>query len=241
MASVHADRSSPAARRQGGKPALAWLAAAAAALTILSGLFLLMVFGDLFHDYEHKRLGIEVRPVEFTTGQFVDELQAYFVSEGTSLMQHPYLSYRERLHYLEVKQLMRTVLAGFLLSSATTVVLLGGMLTRSRRRREPLRHVIRRVLRNITWILVVAIAGSTLLALDFNRSFVSLHRLLFEGNNWILPSQTLTAHMFPAQYFFDFFLVYCGFVAAIAIVILGTLAVVRRHPKPPGQRSCRSV
>lgn len=228
---TYADRLSPASCRPGEKSALAWLAAVAATLALLTGLFLLMVFNDFFHDYEHQRLGIEIRPVEFSPSQFVDELQAYFVSGDPSLMQHPYLSYRERLHYLEVKQLMRTVLGGFLGASAVTAGLLGWMLFRARRRCEPLRHVSRRVLRNVAGILLVMIAASALLALDFDRSFVKLHGLLFEGNNWILPPHTLTVNLFPVQYFSDFFLVYCGLVITTGIVILGTLAAVRPHLK----------
>jgi len=87
---------------------------------------------------------------------------------------------------------MRGLLAAFLLSAATMATLLGWLLNRSRRQREPLRYVIQAVLRNVTWGLLLAIVGSGLLALDFDRSFVNMHRLLFEGDNWILPSHTLT-------------------------------------------------
>lgn len=216
--------STPAGR---GPPA-AWLAAFPATLALLSGLFTLLVFNDAFHDLEHHRLGTELRLAEVNPDQLVDELQAYFVSADGSLLGHPYLSYRERLHYLEVKGVMRTVLGGLLVSIGASVGTLAWLLIGARRRGEPMRNVARRVLRNMAWILLVTISAGALLALDFDRSFLKLHRLLFEGSNWIMPTYSVTARVFPAQYFFDFFLAYCGLVIGAAAAILGTLAAVRR-------------
>ncbi len=202
----------------------AWLAASSGTLALLSGLFSFLVFNDLFHDLEHQRLGTEARLELVHPAQLVDELQAYFASPEQSLVGHPYLSHQERLHYLEVKNVMRMMLAGFLGSTVVTVTSLAWMLSSARRRGKPLRRIARQVLGNMAWMLLATIAAGVLLALNFDRSFLVLHRLLFEGQNWLVPAHSLTARVFPGQYFFDFFLVYSGLIIAVAVAILGTLA-----------------
>ena len=123
---------------------------------------------------------------------------------------------------------MRKVLGGFLASTAATVGALVWMLMRARRRAEPMRDVARCILRNMAWILLATAAVGAAMALDFDRSFVKLHRLLFEGSNWIVPTHTVTARVFPGQYFLDFLLVYCSLLVGAIAAILGTLAALRR-------------
>ena len=207
---------------------LVWPVALAATLALLTGLFLLMVFNDAFHDYEHQRLGTEARLGAVHPSELVDELQDYFLSSDKSLLRHPYLSYRERLHYLEVRQVMRTMLGAFFASSAAAAALLAWLLMSARRRGLTARQIARYVLRNSAWILLIMIAASAFLALDFDRSFVTLHGLLFEGKNWVLPTYSVTARVFPTQYFLDFFLAYCALLIGTVAAILGTLAALRR-------------
>ena len=214
VSSTSADRRLPSA----------WLAAFAGTLALLSGLFSFLVFNDLFHDLEHRRLGTEARLELVRPAQLVDELQAYFVSPEQSLLGYPYLSRRERLHYLEVKNVIRVTLAGFLVSTVVTLASLAWILAHGRRRGTPLRWIARKVLGNMAWMLLTTIAAGVLLALNFDRSFLVLHHLLFEGQNWMVPTHSLTARVFPGQYFFDFFLVYGGLVIAAAVAILVTLA-----------------
>ena len=206
----------------------AWLAAVAGALALLSGLFALLVFSDTFHDLEHERLATRAQLDEVRPEQLVDELQSYFMSADRSLLTYSYLSHRERLHYLEVKDVMRTILGCFLVSTAVAVIMLAWMLAGARRRGEPRRLAIRKVMGNTAWILLTLIATGALLALDFDRSFLHLHHLLFEGPNWIMPTYSVTARVFPAQYFLDFFLVYCGLLLTVAVALIGAVAVVRR-------------
>ncbi len=206
----------------------AWLAAAMATPTLLAGLFLLMVFSDGFHDYEHRRLGTEGRLGAVHADELVDDLQAYFLSFDGALLRHPYLSYRERLHYLEVKQVMQGVLGVFLVSALATLGTLGWVMVAARRRQQPLRAVASQLLRNLAWLLLATITAGIFLALNFERSFVALHRLLFEGGNWILPTYSVTARVFPAEYFFDFFLVYSALFTVAGAALAGALIAVER-------------
>ena len=218
------ERRQPVAERS-----LVWLAAAATTLVLLTGFFGLMVFSDVFHDYEHRRLRTVDKSLALSPQQFTDQLQSYFLSAGPALLQHPQLSYREKLHYREVKQLIRVGVAAFFWSAALAVGLFAWILVGTRRRGESRCRLVARVLRRTGLILLATIAASVLLSLNFDKSFVALHRLLFDGNNWLLPPTSLTIQMFPGQYFFDFLITYCALIAGSALLGLGGSAVCRRR------------
>ncbi len=208
---------------------LVWLVAAATALVLLTGFFGLMVFSDLFHDYEHRRLRTVDKSLALAPQQFTDQLQRYVLSAAPVLLKHPQLSYREKLHYREVKQLMRAGVVAFFWSAAVALGLFSWMLIGAGRRGASRCQLVVRVLRRTGLILLATIVVSVLLSLNFDTSFVALHRLLFDGNNWVLPPSSLTIQMFPGRYFFDFLLVYCALIAGSALLSLGGSVVCRRR------------
>ncbi|MDH3603661.1 MAG: hypothetical protein OEU26_28965, partial [Candidatus Tectomicrobia bacterium] len=85
---------------------LGWGLAVCMAGLVLAGLFRGMVFSSVFHAVEHQRLGTASRFAQASPMTVVQQLQTYFHSRSPDLLRHSLFSYRERLHYREIKQLL---------------------------------------------------------------------------------------------------------------------------------------
>jgi uncharacterized membrane protein len=196
-----------------------WFAACVVTLLISLAVFELQVFSDVFHGFEQRRLGNVDALQGVRPAQLIDELQAYFRAGGLELMDQPVFSYRERQHYREVKRLLRL---GRPAMFALCGVLGVGLWRRARRGVGGMWQAAGAVCyRSAALLAVVPLLGG-LLALDFDRTFLSLHQVLFESRTWVLPSYSLTARLFPRQFFVDFGLVYL--VATSLMVLLLVLA-----------------
>jgi len=210
---------------------VAWLGSLAGVLLVLSGVLHFLIFSDAFHGLERRRLEGMLPSVQPSAAELTDRLQAYFQAPGPGLMEPEVFSYRERLHYREVKRLVRGNRLVFIGSAVATAVLVlasmllgragrpgaGGMLT-----------MTSRVLALTGMLLLLVVTAAALLLLDFDANFLRLHQLLFHSTNWVLPPYSVTVQVFPLRYFTDFFVVYSLLIACLAGLCLTGAPCVRR-------------
>jgi len=191
------------------------------AALVLAGLFRGMVFSSLFHAFEHHRLGTASRFAPASPMTVVQELQTYFRSGSSELLRQPLFSYRERLHYREIKQLLqktKTLCTWGVMAAASLAL---GLLGYTRLFPGEGRRLIATAIRRAVWILLGAVAFCGLFALGFETQFVRLHELLFESRHWLLPPYAASIQLFPTQYFLDFFCVYTVLTLTVAMLLWG--------------------
>ena len=199
---------------------LSWGAAGCVTVLVLLGIFRCMIFSDLFHAFEHRRLGTVQRFTQASPMTVMQQLQAYFRSDGQQLLDHALFSYRERLHYREVKQVLQGTEAAFAWGIVGFIGLTMGFLYRTRRMLGWPLGPIASVCKRVAVILVGVIAICGLFALNFEAHFLRFHTLLFTTRNWLLPSSSATIQLFPPRYFFDFLLVYATLVLCTATLLV---------------------
>jgi uncharacterized membrane protein len=200
---------------------LGWGLAICMAGLVLAGLFRGMVFSSLFHAFEHRRLSTASRFVQASPMTVVQELQTYFRSGNSELLRQPVFSYRERLHYREVKQLLQKTQTLYTWGVMGAVSFALGLLGYTRRFPGESRRLMAIAIRRAVWILLGAVAFCVLFALGFETQFVRLHGLLFESRHWLLPPYAASVQLFPTQYFLDFFRVYTVLTLTVAILLWG--------------------
>lgn len=198
---------------------VAWVAAGCAAVLVLIGLFHSLVFSDLFHSLEHRRLGLTQTAGQVSPRVVVQQLQAYFRRNGSQLMAHPLFSYRERRHYQEVKQMLQGSKTLAVWFAVALMGLLLGLGTITRHRQSWPFDVPAMVCKRTAVVLIGVVIVCGCFALNFEAFFLRFHTYLFTTRNWLLPADSATIQLFPPQYFFDFLLVY-------ATLVLGTAALL---------------
>lgn len=212
-----------------------WLGSLAGVLLVLSGGLHVLVFSDAFHGLEHRRVAAERPSAQPSAAELTDRLQAYFRAPGPALMEPEVFSYRERLHYREVKRLVRAnrlVFIGSALAIAVLVlaaILLGraGVPGAGKLRAGGVLTMYSRVLALTGKLLLLVVATVALMLLDFDANFLHLHRLLFDSTNWVLPPYSVTVQVFPLRYFTDFFVVYGLLIAGLAALCLASAPFLR--------------
>jgi uncharacterized membrane protein len=200
---------------------------------VLAGLLRGMVFSSLFHTFEHHRLGTASRFAQASPMTVVQQLQTYFRSGSPGLLRHPLFSYRERLHYGEVRQLLRKTQTMWTWGMIGAVSLTLGLLGYTRHFSGEGRRLIVIAIRRAVWMLLGAVACCGLFALDFESQFFRLHGLLFESHDWLLPPDAASIQLFPTQYFLDFFRVYTVLILGVALLLWGLADGIKRS-RPVG-------
>lgn len=206
---------------------LIWGMAACAALLVLIALFHSLVFSDVFHRFEQRRLGTAETFRQAQPRAVVQQLLAYFRRDGLQLMTHPMFSYRERRHYQEVKQILNRSKTVAQWGVVALIGLLLGLGVMTYRCQNWPFSVLSRVCRRAAVVLggVVMVCG--LFALNFEASFLKFHTMIFTSRNWLLPADSATVRLFPPQYFFDFLLVYTTLVLGTAALLVGVAQMAR--------------
>lgn len=215
---------------------LAWLVSLAGVLLVLSGVLHFLVFSDAFHGLEHRRLGGGRPPAQPSAAELTDRLQAYFRAPGPALMEPEVFSYRERLHYREVKRLVRANRLVFIGSALAVSVLVLAAILLGRAaglgagglRAGGVLKMTSRVLVLTGALLLLVVTAAALLFLDFDGNFLRLHRLVFDSTNWVLPPYSVTVQVFPLRYFTDFLVVYGLLIAGLAVLCLASAHFLRR-------------
>jgi uncharacterized membrane protein len=210
---------------------LGWGLTVCMAALVLAGLFRGMVFSSLFHAFEHHRLGTASRFAQASPMTVVQQLQTYFRSGSLELLRQPLFSYRERMHYREIKQLLRKTKTMCTWGVMGAVSLALGLLGYTRHFSGEGRRLIAIAIQRAVWLLLGAVAFCGLFALDFETQFVRLHELLFESRHWLLPPYAASIQLFPTQYFLDFFRVYTVLTLAVAILLWGLAHGLRRSDR----------
>lgn len=210
---------------------LGWGLAVCMAGLVLAGLFCGMVFSSVFHTLEHHRLGTASRFVRASPMTVVQQLQTYFRSRSPDLLRQPWFSYRERLHYREVKRLLQQTQTMCTWGVVGSVSLTLGLLGYTRHVPGEGRRQIAVAIRRAVWILLGAVACCGLFALDFETQFVRLHGLFFESRHWLLPPYAASIQLFPTQYFLDFFRVYTVLTLGVAGLLWGLAHSLRRSDR----------
>ncbi|MDO8628366.1 MAG: DUF1461 domain-containing protein, partial [Nanoarchaeota archaeon] len=165
--------------------------------------FALLLFSDSFFHERFDRYGAYDKLGKVVADKELDGLQHYFVSSEETL-QASLLSSKERIHMLEVRDIIRLVL--FLWVSISLLFLLSSLL-------------------HPQWSKVLWRGGLLVLPLllllyafsfDFASNFVAFHQLFFQDSSWLLSSDSMLITLFPQQLFADFV-----FVVLIRSLIVG--------------------
>ena len=210
---------------------LGWGLAVCIAGFVLAGLFRGMVFSRVFHAVEHHRLGTAGKFVQASPMTVVRQLQTYFRSRSPELLRHPLFSYRERLHYRDIKQLLLKTKTACTWAVIGSVSLALGLFGYTHRLPGEGRRLMVAVVRRTVVILLGVVAFCGLFALDFETRFVRLHGLLFESRHWLLPPYAASIQLFPTQYFLDFFRVYTVLLLSVAMLLWGLAYGIRRSDR----------
>ena len=202
-----------------------------------------LVYSEVFHAIEHRRLGTAQKLTQAAPMMVVQQLQDYFRSDGRQLMQHPLFSYREKRHYQDIKVLLQRLERAYNWTIVSCVALALYLAYLVRRAPKNLWTWCAAALRRSALMLIGAIVLMGLGTLDFDAGFVQLHRLIFQNRHWLLPSYAVSIQLFPSQYFYDFVRVYLTLVFATAVLLWGAAWGVGRyaiHPCNRGALSCAS-
>jgi integral membrane protein (TIGR01906 family) len=185
-------------------------------IIILSPLFLLM--NKLFFTYEFYKQNIQDSS-GMTKNEYLfytDQVIKYFFNtqsrltmkgQNNSTMLH-FFTEEELLHMIDVKKIMRFVLALLILSVIAISSQLGKI------RPCTLTNAL------IISFFFTAII-STILYFNFDQSFIIFHKILFRNQYWLLPEDSMLIRMFPEGFFYDYaiswFVMSCipGFIAVL--------------------------
>ena len=200
-----------------------------AALVIWLGIFQFLVFSDAFHSFEHERLETGKRFTRAAPGETTRELQAYFRRDGLQPIDHPLFSYRERMHFLEIKRLIRNMQVAAVGGIVALVALGLGLGFAARKATIRPRALASMFCLYLSATLGLIVAAHGVLAISFDRSFLRVHTLLFNSKNWLLPPESVTVQLFPMQYFRDFFLAQTVVTLGIAVLSLSLGQSLRRR------------
>ena len=197
---------------------LGWTLALGVTVLILIGLFRSMVFSNWFHVFEHRRLGTVQQAPQVAPLSIIGHLQAYFRSDGLGLMEYPLFSYRERMHYREVKRLLQITQTVWGWTTLASMSLALGLVCIARGTPQSLLRLTAFTLQRCAILLVGVVLLFSLLALRFDSHFVYFHFIVFKTRYWLLPPYATTVQLFPTRYFLDFLLTYTALVASVAML-----------------------
>jgi uncharacterized membrane protein len=204
--------------------ALARLAGAALAVVLATQLLLTLVHNQKFQDqllegWASGAHGI-IEPVTLTY------LRTYLAGSGPALLEDLRFSYRERVHFREVRNLLE--LAGRVRSFALAACLIiagVGLVRGGNRWRCEIAG-----LASATGVTLLGLLAPVLLLTGaFDQGFALLHLPLFSGTNWVLAPTALTLKLFPKSYFVGFTICF-GVLLAVAAISLMVAARLLRGP-----------
>lgn len=150
-----------------------------------------------------------------------NDLRAYFYESDAELKYSDYYSQRELTHLQDVKALFQKAI--FLLYLVSIIFILLFMVQYFLHQR-----LIKTVLLGSIITLVVSSLLS-IIALSFESSFETFHRLIFSNDLWMLPYDSTLITLFPQQFFADFlthFIITRLFIGFVLLIV--SLSVIYR-------------
>ncbi len=198
--------------------ALSMAAAVILALAAILGTGRALVFGDTFHAFAESRVARNTDLPAGKTDVLVYQVRNYLRYDGRDLMDQLAFSYRERLHFHEVRGLVREAQNSLYWAAHTGVILVLALLMQATLCGRYALALLGEFLSRFSFTLTLVVGGGLIMALNFNFSFYLLHDLVFESNNWLLPHDALTLQLFPRQYFVDLFTAWGAILTVLAAV-----------------------
>ena len=125
-----------------------------------------------------------------------------YFKNNKKLMNQKGFTQEERLHFLDVKNIIITIKSILLLSLMLTSMLLINLFTKTKK--KELKKLLSDYLINGSLITLTIVLMAFLLALNFNNSFNLFHSLLFKAGTWTFPATSLSIRLFPIELFQGF-------------------------------------
>ena len=224
-----------------GRRALAYLArllaglsgAAAVSLLVLLLVATSQTLGNLLLESTQEQSSAPIEQRQTLLAHVV----GYLSAPANALVVHAGLSYRERAHFREVKQLLdaasRTAVSAGLVALALTLV--------AQRLDSPGGGVFALgvTLRNAGFSLVLTAVLLATQLYRFDASLAALHWMLFDDSLWLLPADSLTARCFPASYFQTLAVWYGGCLSVVAVLLSSAGALLASGNDRNGQGHIR--
>lgn len=168
--------------------------------------------------------GVAARFGESEALQHVRNL-LWYLAFCTPLTDDGFYSTVEHVHLADVRILFQAVYwsVGVSLCVCIACVILTDRMHRSR-----LRSAVR--CGCIAALLIVAILGTAMILIGFDRFFTLFHEAFFTNDYWLLPAESGLIRLFPASYFLGYFV-----LALSASVLLAAVLAVSMHPAKTGR------
>jgi len=130
----------------------------------------------------------------------------------------------ELVHMGDVQSVFRTVYLAALISICILVLALV-LLVRSNKG-----WALRAVrVGSITDLFLVAVLGTTALAIGFDKLFITFHEIAFTNNFWLLPEDSSLIRLFPEDYFMGYFFI--ALAVSVSLAILLTLLSLHKRQR----------
>ncbi|HLD12780.1 MAG TPA: DUF1461 domain-containing protein [Candidatus Nanoarchaeia archaeon] len=159
-------------------------------LVIILSNFVIVLFSDGFYHDRFERYGTYDKLGKVAADAELDIIQSYFLGSEETL-NSTLLTARERVHMLEVRDIMRKVL--FLWLSVVLLFVVSAFL-------------------HPNWPKVLLWGGLAVVplclllvffSLNFVTSFIAFHELFFQDSSWLLASDSKLLILFPQELFSD--------------------------------------
>jgi integral membrane protein (TIGR01906 family) len=188
------------------------------AIVIILASFFSLLFNRHFYSYEFEKQNIALSS-EFSNSQYssyTGQIVHYFFSEKPLYITdiegniiEDFFSLREITHMRDVKNVIRTALlilfASFIVSFILILLL--------KNRRAVFKHAA-------VCVLIFILFLGTAIIMNFDFTFILLHKILFRNDFWLLPENAVLIQMFPASFFADFALFWGVIVAAVSVSLI---------------------
>jgi len=178
---------------------------------ILFGNFLFYFYNEDFYYKQFEKNNVNVEGKK----NILDNLLNFF--NGNEDLD--YFNENERLHLIDVKNLINKFITAFYIVLILDILLLIILFTRFR---KFLKKNISKILLYSGSLTIFVMFIFLILSLNFDFLFDNFHRLFFAGN-WLFPEESLLIQLFPFEFFRDYFLKILtdSFLVSVIFVLIG--------------------
>ncbi len=163
--------------------------------------FHLLVFNSKFYKSEFAKLNVYE---QFSSKEEVDsqsqKLIKYLCCE--SQLEGDFFTQREKLHLIDVKNLIRLSTIQFVLTLVITTVCL---LFLAFKKKVQLMAFSLKWGSLVTIISIIVLWASSFINIPkFEKSFIAFHEIVFDNDLWQMPQEANLIKLFPMMFFVDF-------------------------------------
>ncbi len=216
-----------------------WSAAVLVGLVAVLGIGSALVHSETYHRFLESRVHAPPGEMGEQASQLAAQVRTYLRSDGIGLIDELSFTNRERLHFAEVRSLIREAGQVLYVAAHAAVLLVVGVLVRSLFYGRFALAIVGDFLMRSSFILILGVAAASVaLFVDFDQSYYELHQMLFVSTNWLLPADSLTLRLFPSQYFIQFAIGWGAGVLTFACILaaIGRLLRLTAHERGPAAR-----